>query len=430
MWFVLASSLMSWKDRTLQMRASRVEGLLSSFPQQREDMLLSRLDELAGLLPEGQLIQIRDTDGHQLFPLDIPASAPVLPFATCPVGWTQNISVAKDSYRRLCHPITLQGRQAFLFVSTSLIEDQILLGNFTSALYKITPILLLISSIGGYLLSRRALHPVTLLIAEAKTITARDLSHRLPVPLADDELRRLAIEWNNLLARIQRAMEQVTQFTADASHELRNPIAFIRTTAQFHLQDPNLEVDAREGFQEIVTETQGITQLLENLLLLARMDSGSVPANTDDIEVDAAITDVLRRMESMAHAKQLSLVYQPADKLSLNFRIDLLHFRSLLTIVLENAIKFTPAGGTVTVTRETSTGLSIHVADTGIGIGEDDLTKVFDRFYRVDAARTEGNEGTGLGLPIAKWLAELYGGHIAIKSELNIGTIVTIFLPM
>jgi two-component system, OmpR family, heavy metal sensor histidine kinase CusS len=204
MWFVLSDSLLAWKDRTLQMRAARVETLLRSLPQQRGDMVVPRLDELVGILPEGQLIQIRAADGSRIFPLDLPAIVPAFSNAICANATIENLSVAKDTYRRLCHPIGWQGRQAYLLVSTSLIEDRILLGNFTSTLLKITPILLLVSSIGGYTLSRRALRPVALLITEAKKITARDLSRRLPVPVADDELRSLALEWNSLFSSNSR----------------------------------------------------------------------------------------------------------------------------------------------------------------------------------------------------------------------------------
>lgn len=429
MWFVLSNSLLSWKDRTLLMRISRVEALLNSLPQQREDMLTPRLDELVGILPEGQLIQIIGANDDRLFPLDTPRSVPPFPKTTCTKAWIQNIDVAKESYRRLCHPITYQGKPAYLLVSTPLIEDQILLGNFTSGLYKMTPLLLLVSSIGGYSLSRRALRPVALLIAEARTITARDLSRRLPVPLVDDELRRLALEWNNLLARIQGAMDRVTQFTADASHELRNPLAYIRTTAEFNLRNLALDEESREGFQEIVDETKSTGELLENLLALARADAGYIPTEMDEVAVDIVIEDVCKRMEPLVSAKLQHLAWKSTDASEPTLTINLLHFRRLLTILLDNAIKYTPAGGNVAITYEWKSGLHLEVSDTGIGIAQQHLPKVFDRFYRVDSARTEANDGVGLGLPIAKWLVELYGGRIQIESELSRGTKVTVFFP-
>jgi signal transduction histidine kinase len=429
MWFLLTDSLLSWKDRTLEMRAARVESLLNSLPQQREDMFTSRLDELVGILPEGQLIQIRAADGNRIFPLDLPEFVPAFPGAICQKATIENISVAKDTYRRLCHPIAWQERQAYLLVSTSLIEDRILLGNFTSALFKITPILLLVSSIGGYTLSRRALRPVALLIAEARRITARDLSRRLAVPSAEDELQCLALEWNNLLARIQATMDRVTQFTADASHELRNPISYIRTTAEFNLRNPFLDAEAREGFQQIVDETKGTSELLENLLTLARADAGYVPTEVDEVAVNDVIADVCRRMAPFATAKRQGLVCQSRGSLNPVLKINLVHFRRLLTILVENAVKYTPEGGAIAIDYVLRGSLDLQISDTGIGIAKEDLPRIFDRFYRVDSARTEAGDGIGLGLPIAKWLAELYGGKILIESEIDNGTIVTVTFP-
>jgi signal transduction histidine kinase len=249
------------------------------------------------------------------------------------------------------------------------------------------------------------------------------------VPLADDELRRLALEWNNLLTRIQGAMDRITQFTADASHELRNPIAYIRTTAQFYLRNLAPEDESREGFQEIVDETKSTGELLENLLALARADAGYVPTEVDKAAVDVVVEDVCKRMEPLASAKLQHLTWKSADASEPVITINLLHFRRLLTILLDNAIKYTPAGGNVTITYEWKGGLHLQVSDTGIGIAQQHLPKIFDRFYRVDSARTEANDGVGLGLPIAKWLVELYGGRIQIESELSQGTRVTIFFP-
>ena len=332
-------------------------------------------------------------------------------------------------YRVLCHPIVYDGASAYLIIPTSLIENQILLGNFTSALYKIAPLILVVSGIGGYSLSRRALRPVALLIREARSITGKDLSRRLPVSQADDEMRRLALEWNNLLSRIEEAVRRVTQFTADASHELRNPIAYIRATAEFNLSTPSLSEEARQGFQEIVDETKSTSELLENLLTLARADAGYAPADIEEAAVDLIIEEVCTRMLPFANSRQHHLVWRSNGASFAKIHINLLHFRRLCMILLDNAIKYTPVGGTVKIAYHVHEGLNLCISDTGVGIGPEHLPRVFDRFYRVDAARTEVNQGVGLGLPIAKWLVELYGGDIRIESRLNHGTVVLVHLP-
>jgi signal transduction histidine kinase len=270
---------------------------------------------------------------------------------------------------------------------------------------------------------------VALLIREARSITGKDLSRRLPVPQAEDEMRRLALEWNDLLARIDEAVGRVTQFTADASHKLRNPIAYIRTTAEFNLNTPSLSEEARQGFQEILDETKSTSELLENLLTLARADAGYAPADVEEVAVDLVIEEVCTRMLPSATARQHHLIWRSESASSPKIRINLLHFRRLCTILLDNAIKYTPVGGTVKIAYQFHDGLNLCISDTGVGIAPEHLPRIFDRFYRVDAARTEVNQGVGLGLPIARWLVELYGGDIRIESRPNHGTAVLVHLP-
>ena len=427
--FALVQSLLAWKDHTLEMRAVRIETLINSLPQQREDMMAARLDEIVSILPEGQLIRIVGRDGHRLFPLETPTASPALSYAACSAAVIENDRTSGGRYRQLCHPIFYGGASASLVIPTSLIEDQILLGDFTSALYKFVPFLLVISSVGGYSLSRKALRPVALLIREARSITGKDLSRRLPVPQAEDEMRRLALEWNDLLARIEQAVGRVTQFTADASHELRNPIAYIRATAEFNLDTPSLSEEGRQGFQEILNEAMSTSELLENLLALARADAGCMPGEVEEVAVGQVIEEVCVRMLPFANAKRHRLLWRPESKSTPRIRINVLHFRRLCMILLDNAIKYTPAGGEVKIVYEYDDGLNLCVSDTGAGIAPEHLPRIFDRFYRVDTARTEANQGVGLGLSIAKWLVDLYGGNIRIESRLSHGTEVLVHLP-
>lgn len=429
MWFVLAGSLLAWKDRTLGMRASRVEALLSSLPDQRIDMLNLRLDELVGILPEGQLIQIFNPDGKLLFPMAASPSTEALGSRPCASPYMHTMRVGRDEYRQLCHRVAYGGAPAYLRASSTMLEDKILLDTFTSALCKMIPVILLISGVGGYWLGRRALRPINGLITEAQKISTSDLSRRLPVPAANDELRQLAIEWNSLLARIQTTLSRITQFTADASHELRSPIAYIRTTAEYSLENSGLDEETREALLEIVDETRSTSDLLDNLLTLARADAGYVLVEVEESPVEPAIQEVCARFAPLAKAKQQSLRWEIADDVSPVLRMNSFHLRRLLTILLDNAIKFTGIGGNIVVRYDTAAGARIHVADDGIGIAASDLPKVFDRFYRVDAARSDTRAGVGLGLSIAKWIAELYLGDIALESKAAMGTVVTFRLP-
>ena len=431
---VLATSMLSWKDRTLQMRSGRVEAALSeSITAGRpltQHAVDRRLSDLAGILPEGEWIQIARGDGTRVFPHGpIPASMPVLPFTPCPLPILRDLLAGRrEHFRLLCHPVTYAGQPAFLLVPSPLAEDQILLRTFTVGLYRLVPMVLAISVVGGYALSRRALRPVDQLIAEAHSVTATDLSRRLTVPAADDQMRRLAIAWNDLLARIETAMIQVTQFTADASHELRSPIACIRIAAEVSLGNPALDEESRGSFRTIADEAALTGELLENLLLLAHPDARPFPAEIEAVDVAAAAEDLIRHFGPATQRKHQTvhlISTEPAPALLINP----LHLRRVLTAVFDNAVKYTPDGGFISISYTFADGFALQVADNGMGIAQQHLHRVFDRFFQIDPARSGGSEGVGLGLPIARWLMKRYGGDVTIASESGRGTTVKLAFP-
>ena len=433
MWFVLASSMLSWKDRTLQMRAARTEAALKSASPgsaapDSQRVVNQRLEDVIGSLPEGEWIEVVGTDGRLLFPLTRVTGLPSSP-APCGSALYRDILVNRERFRELCRPVLYQGRAAALLVPSPLSEDRILLGNFTAGLYRMIPILLLVSGLGGYMLSRRALAPVDVVIAEASAITAQDLSRRLSLPSADDQLRRLSVEWNNLLARIETAVIRVTQFTADASHELRSPIAFIRTAAEFQLGNPALDEEQREVFAAILQETILTTEMLEGLLLLARLDAEGVPLLVPPVDLYALTADLALHFEPALRKRHQELKLTHPAAAAPMLRMAASHLRRVLTAILENAIKYTPDAGKIRLEIENHDGVSLRITDTGQGIAGEHLGRVFDRFFRVDQARTTVKEGVGLGLAIAKRLMEQYGGTISVASQVGIGTSVLLTFP-
>ncbi len=426
---VLAESMLSWKDRTLGMRAARVEAVLSPRSKSDQKSLYARLEELTGLLPEGEWIQIVGQDHQRIFPL-----SHNVPLATdlthpCEFRSIRDLTVDREHFRLLCHPILYADQPAFLLVPSPLAEDHILLRNFTVGLYRTIPLILLVSSLGGYWLSRRALRPVDLLIAEARSVTVRDLSRRLTVPVADDQLRRLAMAWNDLLARIEAAVVRVTQFTADASHELRSPIAYIRATAEYSLNNPHIDEDSRESFRAIVEETGLTGDLLENLLTLAQADASYPPAELHAVSIVAIAQEVCRSVAPELQRKKQSIkIISPQAALPLVL-INTLHLRRVLTAIVDNSIKYTATEGCICIRYDCTDQFLVQITDNGLGIAKENLNRIFDRFFRVDLARSDMSDGVGLGLPIAKWLMELYGGDIRVESQLGLGTTVTLVFP-
>ena len=429
MWFVLTNSMISWKDRTLRMRASRVEATLKDATSSDAQKLDNKLEEVTGVLPEGEWIRITSRSGQLLFPRSrFPgASGPAVP---CGSGLLRDRTVARERFRELCQPVLFGGQEAYLLVSSPLTEDRILLSNFISGLYRMVPILLLVAGLGGYLLSRHALAPVDLIIGEARFISAQDLSRRLTVPRADDQLRRLAEEWNDLLSRIESSVLRITQFTADASHELRSPIAFVRTSAEYHLTTPDLGPELRESFQAILDESTMAMDLLEGLLLLARLDAGEVSSQGQPADVFAVVSEVALHFAPTLQHRRLTLQMTRFPEATLLVTMGEAHLRRVLVAILDNAIKYTPENGSINIEGTLNNGLHLRISDTGVGIGEEYLDRIFDRFFRVDEARTFTEQGVGLGLPIARQLMEQYKGRIAVASVKGRGTSVVLTFPL
>lgn len=429
MWFVLTSSMLAWKDRTLQMRATRVQAALATMSRRDDAAMIKRLNEVVGLLPEGELIRVARNDGQPLFPRDVASHTSRLPLSSCPIPSLRDVFVGREKYRQMCMPALYAGDTVYVVAPSPLLEDRILLRNFTYGLLRTIPFILLLSGVGGYVLSRRALRPVDLLIAEAKTITPDNLTRRLTVSAADDQLRRLAMEWNGLLSRIHSAMSQVAQFTADASHELRTPVAYIRATAEYSLGLPSLDDETREGLCAIVDEARLMSDLLENLLTLARLDMTPGSLRSETADVGSVIAEVAEYFRPAVNQKEQALTVMPTDAVRASVCMSALHLRRILTVILDNAVKYTPVRGRITVACNMHETVDVVVADSGIGIAAEHLGRIFDRFYRVDQSRTDVTEGVGLGLSIAKLIAELYGARIDVVSSVGQGTTVTMRLP-
>jgi heavy metal sensor kinase len=292
------------------------------------------------------------------------------------------------------------------------------------------PGVLLLASMGGYWISRRALTPVDAMTEAALSIGIQNLAQRLPVPATGDELARLAETWNAMLARLESAVRRLSQFTADASHELRTPIALIRTTAELTLRRDRPAETYRQALHQILAESERMTRLVEDLLLLARADAGVPALPLERIELTPVVRDVCRQSELLAQERQLRLSAEIPDQ-PVYVHANDPALRRLLLLLLDNAVKYTPAGGRITVTVACeAAGSVVAVSDTGIGIPAPALPHVFERFYRVDESRHRDAGGAGLGLSIAKWIAERHHASLEAESESGRGSTFRIRFPI
>jgi heavy metal sensor kinase len=294
------------------------------------------------------------------------------------------------------------------------------------------PLTLVVASAGGVFLAGRALKPIGDLTSIARQITAEDLSKRLDMKLPDDEVGRLAQTFNDMIARLDEAFRRQRQFTADASHELRTPLTAIKGQTEVALQRERDPQDYREVLGAVNSEVDRMIRLVGSLLSLARADSGHVPIARERIDLGQIVSDAAEQMRPAATAKDIALEVQASPPIPFLGDEDLL--LQLVLNLLDNAVKYTPAGGAVTVAWATEGDpprrAAIRVTDSGPGIAEEHLPRIFDRFYRVDQSRNQASGGSGLGLSISRWIAEAHGGTLTAESAPGSGSTFTVRLPL
>ena len=290
------------------------------------------------------------------------------------------------------------------------------------------PASLLIAGIGGFLLAKKSLAPVVAMARQADRISANNLHERLYAGKQNDELQQLACVFNDLLARLDGSFESMRGFVADASHELRTPLAIIRGEADVALSEERDPAEYREALVIIQDEAKRVSRIVDDMMALARADAGQRKLLIKEFYLNDLVEECCKAATVLTVTKGVSLSAVPMPDITLRGDEDLL--RRMLLNLLDNAIKYTPAGGSVSVSVECEQScVRVIVADTGIGIAAAHAEHVFDRFYRVDKARSRVDGGTGLGLAIAKWVAEAHNGSIELSSRPGHGSTFTVVLP-
>jgi signal transduction histidine kinase len=407
LWVSLRHQLLSDLDRDLDGRANRFEAYYRAESVKAKHITVE-LEEFSQGLPPGAFVDLRG-------PQDIAFRFPQGPPAP-PVGFR--------IHRR---EFTFKGERFELEVGAPLGDVRHALDLLRLLLCGLIPVVIAIACLGGAWLSGRALKPVQAVTDAALTISIENLSERLPVPATGDEIAKLAAVLNSMLGRLEAAVTTLSQFVADASHELRTPLAVIRTTAELALRRDRPPESYRAALQEVAGESERMTQLIEDLLSLARSDAGAVDMPRSAIDLREVLADVSVEMSGLAEALQVRVKPVFGEQAAIiSGNRPALH--RLFMVLLDNALKYSRPGGEVilAMTRRNG-GILVSVEDFGEGIGENDLPHIFKRFYQADRARNAG--GHGLGLSLAQNIARAHGVEIDVRSTLGKGTKFLVVFP-
>lgn len=299
---------------------------------------------------------------------------------------------------------------------------------FSVLLYSM-PAALAISLIAGWFLARRSLKPVDDITRSARRITAQNLAQRLPAPATNDEIARLTATLNEMIARLETSFARIRQFTSDASHELKTPLAILMGELELSLRRELSVGEYRQTLESCLEEVERLTIVVDGLLDLSRADTGQIDMDFRQVRFSTLVDEICDDILILADMKHITVVTSVQPDVQLDG--DKVRLHQALLNIMENAVKYTPDGGRVEVTMSADAQqATVQVSDSGPGIDAEHLPFIFDRFYRVDKARSQRIRGTGLGLAIAKWVVDAHDGGIAVTSELGKGTTFTVVLPL
>jgi heavy metal sensor kinase len=433
MWFILRHNLYDLVDDALEGQVDDLKNFLQSQPRDRSiAKLQEEVNETYSIEHSGDYLEIYAENNQLIYRsgfVEAHQSTLLLPDQVLQPTM-RNRRIDHRPFRFVFQKLEINGHVYTVEMGIPADDAVETLHLFRSYLLMFAPLLLLVAAGGGYWLSRRALSPVDALVRTARQVGGTNLSGRLQRLDTGDELQRLSDTLNEMLDRIESAFQRITQFTADASHELRTPVSLIRTEAELALRRSRGEAEYKESLRHILLEAERTTVLIEQLLAMARADSGSETLHLQPVDLRQTLWNVVNGWQQVAIIRnlQFSASIDARDFFVLGDEILL---RRMADILLDNAFKYTPSPGSICLSLEQSgESAVVMVRDSGVGIDGQDQSRIFERFYRVDKARSRAQGGAGLGLAIAKWIVTQHRGSIAVESSPGQGTTFRVDLPL
>jgi len=423
-------------ERTLARRAQQIaDNVLIHEGSEPDQEIARQIREVYSPAANNRFIRILKSDGSLLYVSQKPKDGSFDPLTVplpSPHASAQRMETLPSGVTLLMVdlPVTVAGKGFRIEMGAPTREMQTALHGLLVTLLFGLPIVVVTVSAGGYVLVRRSLKPVEDIRATAEQITFGNLSNRLPVAATGDELEHLSVTLNQMLERLESAYQQVSRFSADASHELRTPLTIMRGELESVVQrEAGLTEELRGRIGSVLEEAERLSHIAESLFTISRLDAGEARIEHVTFDLVDLIKTTAEQMSLMAEEKSISVVIKAEQALSVDG--DPARLKQVIVNLLDNAIKYTPRGGSITVALSKAVHKAVlAIADTGIGIAPEALPHIFERFYRADKVRSREQGGAGLGLSIVRSICQAHGGTVEIESAENKGTICRVLLPL
>jgi heavy metal sensor kinase len=419
---------------SLRRRAHQIgSSLLLSAERTGEAFVVDQLKSLYGPELNDRFIRISRPDGSLMYvsgtPNDVSFEPSRIPRVQLGPGQTTVTAVTSEHLLLLSAAYDVRGRAYLVEVGASTLEKEHALRGLLLTLGLDLPMILVLAVAGGSLLVRQALAPVQRVTDAAREITSHNLSRRLPETGTRDEIERLTAALNQMIERLEKAFQHASRFTADASHELRTPLTVMRGELESLLQDHALGSTARSRLGSLLEETERLGKIVESLLAIGRLEAGEAVLDRSRFDLSDLVVTTSDQMSLLAVDRNIE-VGCSADR-CVEVEGDRARLKQVIVNILDNAIKFSREGGHIQLSTRCEDGRAVfEVADSGPGIPEAALPRVFDRFFQVNGARSGKEGGAGLGLSIARLICVAHGGSVAIENDPGVGCRVQVTLPL